>query len=291
MMKAVLFYYDKIPMFEKLEPAQLGRLTLAIMYYSKEGIEPDFSDDPVLDIAFASIRASVDENGKKYEATSASRSGAGKKGMKSRWGNKDSEEDGNEDITNDNKNNKDDNKNNKSDNKDNKDDNKDNNNKYKDNNKDKYKDNNNNNICYADIDKLSGKPDGTSDTGGKSRKEKPESKADKYAKEIEDVVLYLNEKADKHFLVRNGSTQKLIRARLEEGRSVGDFKTIIDNKVKQWLGTENDKYLRPETLFAAKHFDSYLNENPAVIVPVGNAPPQGSRPLIEDEDAFLAQFR
>lgn len=289
MMKAVLFYYDKIPMFEKLEPAQLGRLTLAIMYYSKEGIEPDFSDDPVLDIAFASIRASVDENGKKYEATSASRSGAGKKGMKSRWGNKDSGEDDSEDITNDNKNNKDDNKNNKSDNKDNKDDNKDNNNKY--NNKDKYKDNNNNNICYADINKLSGKPDGASDAGSESRKKKPESKADKYAKEIEDVVLYLNEKADKHFLVRNGSTQKLIRARLEEGRSVGDFKTIIDNKVKQWLGTENDKYLRPETLFAAKHFDSYLNENPAVIVPVGNAPPQGSRPLIEDEDVFLAQFR
>lgn len=284
MMKAVLFYYDKIPMFEKLEPAQLGRLTLAIMYYSKEGIEPDFSDDPVLDIAFASIRASVDENGKKYEATSASRSGAGKKGMKSRWGSKDSEEDDSEGITNDNKNNKDDNKNNKSDNKDNKDDNKDNNNKY--NNKDKYKDNNN--ICYADINKLSGKPDGADDKG---RKKKPELKADKYAKEIEDVVLYLNEKADKHFLVRNGSTQKLIRARLEEGRSVGDFKTIIDNKVKQWLGTENDKYLRPETLFAAKHFDSYLNENPAVIVPVGNAPPQGSRPLIEGEDAFLAQFR
>ena len=288
MMKAVLFYYDKIPMFEKLEPAQLGRLTLAIMYYSKEGIEPDFSDDPVLDIAFASIRASVDENGKKYEATSASRSGAGKKGMKSRWGNKDSEEDDSEDITNDNKDNKDDNKNNKSDNKDN-------NNKYKDNNKDKYKDNNN--ICYADINKLSGRApvavngDGAGDTGSKSRKKKSEPKADKYAKEIEDVVLYLNEKADKHFLVRNGSTQKLIRARLEEGRSVGDFKTIIDNKVKQWLGTENDKYLRPETLFAAKHFDSYLNENPAVIVPVGNAPPQGSRPLIAGEDAFLAQFR
>lgn len=276
-------------MFEKLEPAQLGRLTLAIMYYSKEGIEPDFSDDPVLDIAFASIRASVDENGKKYEATSAIRSGAGKKGMKSRWGNKDSGEDDNEDITNDNKNNKDDNKNNKSDNKDNKDDNKNNNNKY--NNKDKYKDNNNNNICYADINKLSGKPDGVDDAGSESRKKKSEPKADKYAKEIEDVVLYLNEKADKHFLVRNGSTQKLIRARLEEGRSVSDFKTIIDNKVKQWLGTENDKYLRPETLFAAKHFDSYLNENPAVIVPVGNAPPQGSRPLIEDEDAFLAQFR
>ena len=296
MMKAVLFYYDKIPMFEKLEPAQLGRLTLAIMYYSKEGIEPDFSDDPVLDIAFASIRASVDENGKKYEATSASRSGAGKKGMKSRWGNKDSEEDDSEDITNDNKNNKDDNKNNKSDNKDNKDnkdDNKDNNNKY--NNKDKYKDNNNNNICYADINKLSGRApvavngDGASDTGSKSKQAKP--KASSHEQEIEDIVLYLNEKADKHFLVRNGSTQKLIRARLEEGRSVGDFKTIIDNKVKQWLGTENDKYLRPETLFAAKHFDSYLNENPAVIVPVGNAPPQGSRPLIEDEDAFLAQFR
>lgn len=282
MMKAVLFYYDKIPMFEKLEPAQLGRLTLAVMYYSKEGIEPDFSDDPVLDIAFASLRASVDENGKKYEATSAYRSGAGKKGMKSRWGNKDNEEDDSEDITNDNKNNKDDNKNNKDDNKD---DNNNNNNKYNN----KY--NNNNNICYADINTLSGKPDGADDAGSKSRKKKSEPKADKYAKEIEDVVLYLNEKTNKHFLVRNGSTQKLIRERLEEGRSVGDFKTIIDNKVKQWLGNENDKYLRPETLFAAKHFDSYLNENPAVIVPVGNAPPQGSRPLIMNEDAFLAQFR
>ena len=269
---------------DQLSDDQAGRLFKAVFAYEEDGTVPDFSDDVALSITFGVMRKQLDYMNEQYAKNTALKSEAGKKGMAARW---DKKADDNTTITENNRVITDDNRVITE-----------NNTTITDDNRGITEDNLSVSesvsvslSAYADINKLSGKPDGASDTGSKSRKKNSESKTDKYAKEIEDVVLYLNEKAGKHFLVRNGSTQKLIRARLEEGRSVGDFKTIIDNKVKQWLGTENDKYLRPETLFAAKHFDSYLNENPAVIVPVGNAPPQGSRPLIADEDAFLAQFR
>jgi uncharacterized phage protein (TIGR02220 family) len=284
--KTLVLFIENREYIDQLSNDQAGRLTKAIFAYEEEGAVPDFSDDITLSILFGVMKKQLDYMDEQYAKSTASKSEAGKKGMATRWDKKASD---NNDITDDNttitENNRVITEDNTS---------------ITDDNNDITDDNISISVsksvskslsAYADINKLSGKPDGAGDAGSESRKKKPEPKADKYAEEIEDVVLYLNEKADKHFLVRNGSTQKLIRARLEEGRSVGDFKTIIDNKVKQWLGTENDKYLRPETLFAAKHFDSYLNENPAVIVPVGNAPPQGSRPLIEDEDAFLAQFR
>ena len=284
--KTLVLFIENREYIDQLSDDQAGRLMKAVFAYEEDGTVPDFSDDITLSILFGVMRKQLDYMDEQYAKSTASKSEAGKKGMAARW---DKKANDNNDITDDNttitENNRVITENNTS---------------ITDDNNDITDDNISISVsksvskslsAYADINKLSGKPDSAGDTGSKSRKKKPEPKADKYAKEIEDVVLYLNEKADKHFLVRNGSTQKLIRARLEEGRSVGDFKTIIDNKVKQWLGTENDKYLRPETLFAAKHFDSYLNENPAVIVPVGNAPPQGSRPLIEDEDAFLAQFR
>ena len=38
-----------------------------------------------------------------------------------------------------------------------------------------------------------------------------------------------------------------------------DFKTVIDNKTSEWIHTDMEKYLRPETLFGTK-FESYLNQ-------------------------------
>ncbi|MED1508985.1 phage replisome organizer N-terminal domain-containing protein [Bacillus proteolyticus] len=82
----------------------------------------------------------------------------------------------------------------------------------------------------------------------------------------QEILNYLNEKADKNFNHKAESHRKLIRARWNEGYTVENFKTVIDNKVSQWLGKfdrENkplDQYLRPSTLFAQKHFDNYLNE-------------------------------
>ncbi|MED0963826.1 phage replisome organizer N-terminal domain-containing protein [Bacillus paramycoides] len=80
------------------------------------------------------------------------------------------------------------------------------------------------------------------------------------------ILNYLNEKADKNFNHKAESHRKLIRARWNEGYTVENFKTVIDNKVSQWLGKFDrdnkpfDQYLRPSTLFAQKHFDNYLNE-------------------------------
>lgn len=77
----------------------------------------------------------------------------------------------------------------------------------------------------------------------------------------EEIIAYLNEKTHKQFSAKSKATQRLISARLEEGYTVDDFKTIVDNKVDKWISDEKmQQYLRPETLFAPKHFESYLNE-------------------------------
>jgi hypothetical protein len=51
---------------------------------------------------------------------------------------------------------------------------------------------------------------------------------------------------------------------LNEKFTLEDFKTVIDKKAKSWMGTEWQKYLRPETLFGTK-FEGYLNEKEKVI--------------------------
>ena len=55
------------------------------------------------------------------------------------------------------------------------------------------------------------------------------------------------------------SSRKDIRARLNEGYKEDDFYIVIDKKAKEWIGTEQEKYLRPMTLFGTK-FESYLNQ-------------------------------
>lgn len=85
------------------------------------------------------------------------------------------------------------------------------------------------------------------------------SKDNKYIVEYDEIISYLNEKADTHYKSNNKQTRKHINARLNEGFTVNDFKTVIDKKCNEWLGTEYEKYLRPDTLFAGK-FESYLNQ-------------------------------
>ena len=75
-----------------------------------------------------------------------------------------------------------------------------------------------------------------------------------------DIVLYLNEKSGKNFRYSSRKTQDLIKARLNEGFSIDDFKTVIDKKCAEWKGDPKmDQYLRPETLFGTK-FEAYLNQ-------------------------------
>lgn len=73
------------------------------------------------------------------------------------------------------------------------------------------------------------------------------------------VIDYLNRKASTNYRSTTKNTQSFINARVKEGYTVEDFKKVIDNKSKDWLNTDFEKYLRPATLFGAK-FESYLNE-------------------------------
>jgi uncharacterized phage protein (TIGR02220 family)/predicted phage replisome organizer len=77
-------------------------------------------------------------------------------------------------------------------------------------------------------------------------------------KEYISIVSYLNEKAGTNFKATTGKTKSAINARLNEGFKLEDFKTVIDKKCQEWIGTEMQKYLRPETLFGTK-FEGYLN--------------------------------
>lgn len=78
------------------------------------------------------------------------------------------------------------------------------------------------------------------------------------SEEIEIIVSHLNAKANKKFRSETPDTKKHIKARLSEGFTVEDFKTVIDKKCSEWLGTDMEQYLRPQTLFGTK-FESYLN--------------------------------
>lgn len=75
----------------------------------------------------------------------------------------------------------------------------------------------------------------------------------------EEIINYLNLKANTHYRHNIKKTQSLISARFNENFTLNDFKRVIDNKTSEWKDTEMEKYLRPETLFGTK-FESYLNQ-------------------------------
>lgn len=95
-----------------------------------------------------------------------------------------------------------------------------------------------------------------------------EKERDKEKEELYiSIVDYLNQRAGTNYRASGKKTKSCINARLTEGFTVDDFKTVIDKKANDWLGTEYEQYLRPETLFGTK-FESYLNAN--VRKPTGN---------------------
>lgn len=74
-----------------------------------------------------------------------------------------------------------------------------------------------------------------------------------------EIIDYLNNRAGTNYKASTKQTQSLINARLKDGFTIDDFKTVIDNKCTEWLGDEKmQDFLRPVTLFGTK-FESYLN--------------------------------
>lgn len=98
---------------------------------------------------------------------------------------------------------------------------------------------------------------------------KDDEDADAIRDSINAVVGYLNQRVGTRFKANSKQTVTKIRARLNEGYTLDDFKRVIDTKANEWLDTDYEKYLRPETLFGNK-FESYLNQKP-IAKSTGNA--------------------
>lgn len=96
-----------------------------------------------------------------------------------------------------------------------------------------------------------------------------------------EIVDYLNTKAGTRYKPSTASTRKHIKARLDEGFTIDDFKTVIDKKCDEWLSNSKmEQYLRPETLFGTK-FEGYLNAKAKVNVGANGV---AIRPPEPDED-------
>ena len=79
-------------------------------------------------------------------------------------------------------------------------------------------------------------------------------------KEVTNIVItHLNLVTNKQYRSDTDKTIKLIGARLQDGYNIDQMKYVIDVKASQWMNTDMEKYIRPETLFGNK-FENYLND-------------------------------
>lgn len=72
------------------------------------------------------------------------------------------------------------------------------------------------------------------------------------------VLTHLNQVSGSRYKKSKTSLEN-IRGRLRDGYSVDDLKLVIDLKHEHWSGNDDQyQYMRPETLFGPKKFESYL---------------------------------
>lgn len=76
---------------------------------------------------------------------------------------------------------------------------------------------------------------------------------------IKCIIDYLNQSIKAKYKYTTKGTISCIKARFKDGFVLDDFYNVIDKKVNEWLNTDMEKYLRPETLFGNK-FENYLNQ-------------------------------
>jgi len=90
----------------------------------------------------------------------------------------------------------------------------------------------------------------------------PEPSVDDLAAE---VLSYLNEKTKRKYRNTGHIPARLKETFMRDGRkvptyTVDDCKKVIDVKCAEWMGTEQEKFLTPITLFRPANFDRYMNQ-------------------------------
>lgn len=94
-----------------------------------------------------------------------------------------------------------------------------------------------------------------SNNANKSMSGKPDN-ATESAKKIID---YLNEKAGRRY-PHTKTNLDFVLGRLKEGITAKQLYSVVDEKCKQWLGTNSEQYLRPATLFNATKCNQYVGQ-------------------------------
>ena len=98
-----------------------------------------------------------------------------------------------------------------------------------------------------------------------SQQEKEEEKEE--GKE-EGIPLYVQVIADLNRLLgskyshKTATTQAAINARAKEGYTLRDFQYVHRVKYEEWHGTDQEKWLRPATLYRPANFENYLQQKP-----------------------------
>lgn len=87
-----------------------------------------------------------------------------------------------------------------------------------------------------------------------------QAKNSELRKQASEIVAFLNEKAGRTFDL-NGANADHVVARLRDGETADDLRSVIALKCRQWRGDPKmSMYLRPETLFNRTKFASYKGE-------------------------------
>ena len=78
--------------------------------------------------------------------------------------------------------------------------------------------------------------------------------------QIDQIIHYLNVKTGKRFNSESERTRKLIQERLNDGYTIQNCCQVIDKQFELWQhDPKMHTYLRPQTLFRAFNFESYIN--------------------------------
>lgn len=83
--------------------------------------------------------------------------------------------------------------------------------------------------------------------------------------DCDEVIDYLNSKVGSKYKVSTKSHSQNINARIKDGHSVDDLKSVIDSKWLEWgSDPKMAQYLRPQTLFSTKNFEGYLTASKTI---------------------------
>lgn len=221
MKNSFVLYSEYKEQFSLLSNEEAGKLIMAIFEYTESGNVPDL--DGMALMAFSFIKKQLDRDSEKYEKTVEKRREAGRSGGRPKANGSDEEAKKANGFS-------------------------------EKQTKAKKPDNEDEDV---DVDVNVNEKDKKENIKEKSF---AEGKTTHTTQAVKEIVGYLNEVCGTGYKENTPQTVACIKARLKEGFSVEDFKTVIDKKHEEWqFDGEMAKFLRPQTLFGTK-FESYLNQ-------------------------------